>query len=156
MRLQFAPSPAHRSFVALLLASAAFAACAGKSKPTETPADEKANTSIINATTIIGKCPDKAHLNAAEAQRTIQKLAESCASVPGGRAHFSALLRPGGRIELASPEGNPADGVVPTCVLKHQLLHQVRLKSPCTLDVTLEEQKMPASSGAHQEAPSGR
>jgi hypothetical protein len=156
MRFQVAFPSGRRSSVALLLATVAFAACAGSSAPSATPAqEEKPNASIVNATTVVGKCPDQAQMNAKEAQRSIQQLVEPCATVPGGRAHFSAVLLPGGRIELGSPEGNPADGVVPTCVLTHKLQHQVRLKSPCALDVQLEERKVPMSNGAREEASSG-
>ena len=49
-----------------------------------------------------------------------------------------------GRIELAAPDGNTADGVVPTCVLAHQLIHAVALKSACKFDVKLEERNITA------------
>ena len=73
------------------------------------------------------------------AQDAIQKLVGPCAKVPGGKAHFSATLLPGGKIELASPSGDPAEGVVPTCVLQNRLVHRVPLKNACALDVQLDE-----------------
>ncbi len=88
---------------------------------------------------LVNKCPDASRVNIRTAQDAIQRLVGPCAKVPGGSAHFSAKLMPGGRIELASPEGDPTEGVVPTCVLKNRLVHRVLLKSPCTLDVTLDE-----------------
>jgi hypothetical protein len=112
---------------------------------------EPATASGVNATVIVSKCPDASRINVRTAQDTINKLVGPCASVPGGRAHFSATLQPGGRIELASPEGDPAEGVVPTCVLKNRLVHKVPLKSPCALDVQLDERTVviaPPEAGA--------
>src|SRR5690242_7462036 len=92
----------------------AVAACAGKSAPPPAPDAEGENlkvvASMVNATAIVAKCPDDTKLDAKAAQRAIQRLVGPCATVPGGRAHFSATLFPGGKIELASPEGNPAEG----------------------------------------------
>lgn len=125
--------------LALLVA----AGCAGKPVPPAEPAEDGAGegtvASGVNATVIVNKCPDAAHVNVKAAQDAIQRLVGPCASVPGGRAHFSATLQPGGNIVLASPEGNPAEGVVPTCVLKNRLSHRIPLKSPCALDVQLDE-----------------
>ncbi len=125
----------------------AVGACAGNnpapaaeaaSSPESSEAEQTLATGI-NATVIVSKCPDAGRVNIRTAQDAIQKLVGPCAKVPGGSAHFSAKLLPGGRIELASPEGDPTEGVVPTCVLKNRLVHRVLLKSACTLDVTLDE-----------------
>jgi hypothetical protein len=139
----------------------AVAACAGQgaSPPAPQPEPEpegedlKVVASIVNATAIVGKCPDDKRMNAKAAQLAIQRLVGPCATVPGGKAHFSATLYPGGRIELASPEGNPAGGVVPTCVLQNRLHHKVLLRSPCVFDVKLEERQIsmsrdPSDAGA--------
>jgi hypothetical protein len=99
-------------------------------------------TSLVNASSVVGACPDGKRMNARAATNAIHHLIEPCATVPGGRAHFSATLLPGGKIELASPAGNPADGVVPTCVLRGGLHHKVKLMSACTFDVQLEERKV--------------
>jgi hypothetical protein len=101
-------------------------------------------TSLVEASSVVSACPDSKSMNARAATNAIHHLIEPCAAVPGGRAHFSAKLLPGGKIELASPEGNPADGVVPTCVLRAGLRHKVLLKSACTFDVRLEERKVSA------------
>lgn len=113
--------------------SAAVSEPAGESEPEQTVATG------VNATVIVAKCPDVKRVKVRTAQDAIQKLVGPCATVPGGRAHFSATLMPGGRIELASPEGDKAEGVVPTCVLQNRLVHKVLLRSPCTLDVQLDE-----------------
>ena len=119
------------------------AACSGKpaanAESGEDAAPEPIVASGVNATVIVSKCPDAARVNVKAAQEAIQRLVGPCASVPGGRAHFSATLQPGGNIVLASPEGDPAEGVVPTCVLQNKLSHRIRLKSPCALDVQLDE-----------------
>ena len=99
-------------------------------------------TSMVNASAVIGACPDARKMNAKAAAETINRLVEPCAQVPGGRAHFAATLLPGGRIELASPEGKVAEGVVPTCALSHALTHRILLTHPCTFDVQLEERKL--------------
>ena len=78
-------------------------------------------------------------MNGKAAEVAMRQLITPCDKVPGGNAHFSATLIPGGRIELASPAGETADGVVPTCVLKHTLKHGVTLGEPCTFEVRLEE-----------------
>jgi hypothetical protein len=96
--------------------------------------------SLVNASAVVSDCVDAKWMHTVAAHRSIQKIIDPCMSVPGGRAHFSATLLPGGRIELASPSGNPDEGVVPTCVLKNQTLrHQVFLKNRCSFDVILEE-----------------
>jgi len=131
-----------------LSAAVAAAACSGTSTPppdtgdpaTDTP--EPAVASMVNATVVVNKCPDAPRVNIRMAEDAIRKLVGPCATVPGGRAHFSATLKPGGRIELAAPDGDPGDGVVPTCVLQNRLVHRVLLKSPCALDVQLDERQM--------------
>lgn len=92
-------------------------------------------------------------MNNRAAQSTIHRLVDPCAGVPNGKAHFSATLLPGGRIELASPSGDPAGGVVPTCVLRNNLLHQVYLKKPCKFDVQLEERMTPRTPPPAASAP---
>jgi hypothetical protein len=99
-------------------------------------------TSMVNASAIIAQCPDARKMNAKAASEAINKLVEPCAQVPGGKAHFSATLVPGGKIELAAPDGNVAEGVVPTCVLSKGLSHRVLLNKPCRFDVQLEERKL--------------
>lgn len=154
---------AHGTFAlgGVALACLFLAGCAGKSVPPAEPADEAASegtvASGVNATVIVNKCPDAARVNVRAAQDAIQKLVGPCASVPGGRAHFSATLQPGGNIVLASPEGDPAEGVVPTCVLKNKLSHRIPLKSPCALDVQLDERTVTVerpSTGVPDTAPS--
>jgi hypothetical protein len=121
-------------------------ACAGAKGEAEgpEPVDEVPGsvTSLVDASSVVSACPDSKRMNARAATNAIHHLIEPCAAVPGGKAHFSATLLPGGKIELASPEGNPADGVVPTCVLRSGLRHKVLLKSACTFDVRLEERKV--------------
>jgi hypothetical protein len=117
-------------------------ACAPK-PPTDPGGDvPRTVTSMINAAAIIGACPDARKMNAKAAVDAINQLVEPCAQVPGGKAHFAALLLPGGKIELAAPDGNVTEGVVPTCVLSHGLTHKVTLHKPCTFDIQLEERKL--------------
>lgn len=130
--------------IAVLFSALVVSACSGKqsspSEPSESGADAEGPVATgVNATVIVSKCPDSTHIKVRTAQAAIERLVGPCASVPGGKAHFSATLKPGGAIVLASPEGDPAEGVVPTCVLQNRLTHRVPLKSPCTLDVQLDE-----------------
>jgi hypothetical protein len=104
-------------------------------------------TSIVDASAVISACPDGRKMNAKAAADAINKLVEPCAQVPGGQAHFAATLLPGGKIELASPEGKVGEGIVPTCVLRHGLAHKVLLSKPCTFDVKLEERKLAPAGG---------
>ncbi|MEZ4295550.1 MAG: hypothetical protein R3B70_11290 [Polyangiaceae bacterium] len=134
--------------LASLLAAVLAAACSSAPPPEVEAADSagdspQAVATGVNATVIVAKCPDARRIKVRTAQATIQKLVDPCAKVPGGRAHFSATLLPGGRIELASPEGDPSEGVVPTCVLTNRLTHRVLLRSACTLDVQLDERTLP-------------
>lgn len=99
-------------------------------------------TSMVNASVVIGACPDARKMNAKTAAETINQLVEPCGQVPGGKAHFAAVLLPGGKIELAAPDGKVTEGVVPTCVLSHGLAHKVSLTKPCTFDVQIEERKL--------------
>ena len=99
------------------------------------------NVAEVAADVVVLDCPDSAKLNPRAAEGSIHRLVEGCTTVPGGIAHFAATLQPGGRIELAAPDGNTAEGVVPTCVLKHELVHKLPLHQACKLDVRLSERK---------------
>lgn len=90
---------------------------------------------------VVEACPDSAKLDTKLASREIDELLGPCKKVPGGAAHFSATLLPGGRVELASPSGDPAEGVVPTCLVQNagQLKHKLKLVKPCKFDVKLEQ-----------------
>jgi hypothetical protein len=137
--------------LAISLGGLLLGACAGK--PAEVaPGDAagdfpRTTTSLLNAQAVVEACPDGRRMSAKAAADAINKLVEPCAQVPGGKAHFAATLLPGGRIELASPEGKVAEGVVPTCVLSHGLTHKVVLSKPCTFDVQLEERKLVPGGG---------
>jgi hypothetical protein len=67
----------------------------------------------------------------------MDQLIEGCSTVPGGKAQFEATLQPGGRIQITGVAGEP--DVVPICILKHSLLHNVPLTKPCRLDVKIEQ-----------------
>ncbi len=90
---------------------------------------------------IVEACPDSKLLDTKLANREIDELVGPCKKVPGGAAHFSATLLPGGRVELASPAGDPTEGVVPTCLVQNarQLKHKLKLTKPCKFDVKLEQ-----------------
>jgi len=90
---------------------------------------------------IVEACPDSRQLDAKLANREIDELVGPCKKVPGGAAHFSATLMPGGRVELASPSGDPTEGIIPTCLVQSagQLKHKLRLARACKFDVKLEE-----------------
>ncbi len=103
---------------------------------------------LVSSEVVVDHCPEAKRMNARQAQASIQRLVEPCSKVPGGAAHFSATLLPGGRIELASPSGDPAEGVVPTCVLQNRLAHRMTLTTPCKLDVRLEERLIAGPSPA--------
>jgi hypothetical protein len=119
-------------------------ACSKPAADASTGSDEipRTVTSMINASAVVAACPDARKMNAKAAAEAMNKLVEPCAQVPGGKAHFSATLMPGGKIELAAPDGKVAEGVVPTCVLSHGLTHRILLSKPCTFDVQLEERKL--------------
>lgn len=132
--------------LALLVVSAiAPLGCASTPEPQE---PQGPDIGIVDATVVVDSCPDAKTMNAKSAHAAIRKLVEPCSSVPGGAAHFSTTLMPGGRVMLASPSGNPDDGVVPTCVLSNQLTHRVLLRKPCKFDVKLEERKVQAQAPA--------
>ncbi len=97
--------------------------------------------SLVTSFVIVEACPDSRRLDPKAANREIDELVGPCKKVPGGAAHFSATLIPGGRVELASPSGDPTLGVVPTCLVQNQgqLKHKLRLTQRCKFDVKLEE-----------------
>ena len=92
---------------------------------------------IVNATIVTNGCQSLGVASARLAERAMYDLVEACASIPGGTTRFHATLQPGGRIEIVAGPGQPE--VIPICVVKHSLLHKVRLSQPCGLDVKLEE-----------------
>lgn len=97
---------------------------------------------------IVEACPDSKQLDSKRATREIDELVGPCKKVPGGNAHFSATLLPGGRVELASPSGDPSEGIVPTCLLQNagQLKHKLKLAKACKFDVKLEQRIAEPSS----------
>jgi hypothetical protein len=117
--------------------------CGPKSTPTTAATSEPppAPISLVTSFVVIDACPESKKLDTKLATREIEELVGPCKKVPGGAAHFSATLLPGGRVELAAPSGDVADGVVPTCLLQQQtqLKHKIRLSSACKFDVKLEQ-----------------
>lgn len=121
----------------------------GSSRPIEKASEGSATQpdageppiSLVTSFVIVEACPDSRRIDPKKANREIDELVGPCKSVPGGAAHFAATLIPGGRVELASPSGDPTEGVVPTCLLQHQtqLKHKLRLTERCKFDVKLEE-----------------
>jgi hypothetical protein len=103
---------------------------------------------VVNATILTNGCQNLGKSNSMLAEAAMYHLVEACRSVPGGVAQFEATLEPGGRIGIAAAPGQP--DVVPICILKHSLLHNVPLKTPCKLDVKIEQTSvvMPADAGA--------
>lgn len=97
----------------------------------------KRDATIVNATVVTNGCQSLGAESARLAERAMYDLVEACSSVPGGVAQFHATLQPGGRIEITAGSGQPQ--LIPICVVKHSLLHKVRLVGPCGLDVRLEE-----------------
>jgi len=118
------------------------AACSGSPKQAE-PSPEQAHLNLVTSSVVVEACPDSKKLSSKRASREIEELVGPCTRVPGGAAHFSATLMPGGRVELASPTGDPDDGVVPTCVVQNakQLKHKLALTNPCRFEVRLNERR---------------
>jgi hypothetical protein len=83
---------------------------------------------------------------ARRAERAMYDLVEGCTSIPGAVTQFQATLEPGGRIEITPGRGQPE--VIPVCVLKHALVHEVPLRRPCGLRVRLEQSTVAISSDA--------
>ncbi len=99
--------------------------------------------SIVTSMVVVDACPASKKLDKKAATRELEALVGPCQKVPGGAAHFSATLMPDGRVELASPTGNPDEGIVPTCVLetKAAFRHKLHIAQPCRFDVKLEERR---------------
>jgi hypothetical protein len=132
-----------RILVALAVGCGPKAASTGTPLPPPPPdaANEHA-ISLVTSVVVVDACPDYRKLDSKSARREIDELVGPCKTVPGGAAHFSATLLPGGRVELAAPTGeDPSEGVVPTCLLQqhNQLKHKLRISSPCRFDVKLEQ-----------------
>ncbi len=102
------------------------------------------SVSIVTSMVVVDACPYSKKLDRKAATKEIEALVNPCQKVPGGAAHFSATLLPDGRVELASPTGDPATGVVPTCVLetKAAFRHKLRLPTACRFDVRLEQRSV--------------
>jgi hypothetical protein len=94
---------------------------------------------------VVEGCPDSKRLDTRLATREIEELVGPCKKVPGGVAHFAATLLPDGTIELASPTGDPTEGIVPTCVVQNaaQIRHRLKLSFACKFDVKLEQRVGP-------------
>lgn len=142
--------------VAAPAAAAALAMCHANqpaSTPTSAPSASSApavgpsgpEVILMDASVVVNACPDAKTMNTKVARDAIRKLVDSCSSVPGGSSRFMATLKSDGTIELASPSGDPSEGLVPTCVLRHRLTHQVMLKNACKFDVQLVERPTKAA-----------
>ena len=101
---------------------------------------------LVTSFVIVKACPDAKRMNSRQARFEIDELVLPCKKVPGGAAHFSVTLWPSGRVELASPAGDPTEGVIPTCLVQTQgqLKHRLQLTKPCKFDVKLEQRNEPA------------
>jgi hypothetical protein len=130
-----------RTSAVVLSVGLAVAACGPKAPPAGAPAPEPPPASrdaqVVNGTILTNGCRDLGPSAAHLAEGAMYQLIEGCAAVPGGKAQFGATLQPGGRIEIAGVAGQP--DVVPICVLKHSLRHNVPLTKPCRLDVKIEQ-----------------
>lgn len=113
-------------------------------EPTPAPVDAgpaEPNISLVTSMVMVEACPDAKTLNTKLATKEIEELVGPCKKVPGGAAHFAATLLPDGRVELAAPSGDVAEGIVPTCLLQKQsqLKHKLHVKTACKFDVRLEQ-----------------
>jgi hypothetical protein len=125
-------------------------ACAAAAPPSSTTPDptpsSSANARIVSATVLANECANLGKVNAKLAEDAMNRLVEGCTAIPGGSIRFVATMQPGGRIEIAPAEGQPA--TVPICVLKHELKHKVALQKACKLEVRLEESAIHLDAGA--------
>jgi hypothetical protein len=130
-----------RSVVSASLSTLVVLASCGPAEPARNAeggsSDATRAAKVVNATIVTNGCQNLGAASARLAERAMYDLVEGCTSVPGGTARFHATLQPGGRIEIVAGPGQPQ--VIPICVLKHSLLHKVRLVGPCGLDVRMEE-----------------
>jgi hypothetical protein len=119
----------------------ALSSCSGQRAPEAARAQEPPPPplALMNATVLVKSCPNVTTANAHKAEQVLRTMLEPCTKVPSGNAHFTATMMPGGRIELGSPEGDPTEGVIPTCAVKNQLSHTIYLRKPCAFHVLLEE-----------------
>jgi hypothetical protein len=129
----------------------ALASCGPKavpraSEPTPPSPQTTRAAKVVNATIVANGCQNLGPASARLAERAMYDLVEGCTAVPGGTAGFHAILRPGGRIEIAAGPGQP--DTIPICVLKHSLVHKVPLTGPCGLDVKLDETTMAVTRDA--------
>ena len=129
-----------------MLMCAAISGCGGARHPSAHRASSgnaDGPVSMVTSSVVVDACPDSKRINPSLANKEIQELVGPCTKIPGGSAHFSATLLPGGRVELASPSGDPDSGIVPTCLVQSQgqLRHRIKVTAPCKFDVKLEEHK---------------
>lgn len=119
----------------------AVAACGAREAPATAPEPAVPPpgraAQVVNAAILANDCKDLGPTAARLTERAMDQLVEGCSVVPGGTARFQATLRPGGRVEISRVAGEP--DVVPICILKHALQHNVPLKTPCHLDVKIEQ-----------------
>ena len=96
---------------------------------------------MVTSMVVIERCPNAKQLDSKRATKEIEELVGPCTTIPGGSAHFAAILKPDGTVELASPSGDPSEGVIPTCLVQtqQQLHHKLKLTKPCKFDVKLEQ-----------------
>ena len=120
-------------------------ACGSKAPPgSAAPASSGPSANVVNAIILANGCEVVGRKNAQLAERAMNQLVEACNDVPGGAVQFEATLQPGGHIDIAGIPGQP--DMVPICILKHSLLHQVPLTKPCTLDVKIQQMTIPMAA----------
>ena len=135
------PSNMNRAAALLLLTGLG----CGEQKPADAPKagdDDAREVTFVNAVVLVDHCAEAKNVDVKAANAAIRRLVAPCGKVPGGAAHFSVALRPGGEISIGAPGGGPAEGVFPTCALQAGLRHRVSLQKECKFDVQLEERKV--------------
>lgn len=108
-------------------------ATAGSELPSRTIAS-------VDASVIFTDCPKAPIARSNDVQATLNNLVKDCDTVPAGQVRIVATLVPGGRIELSAPKGEP-EGVVPLCVLKHELRHRLLVVKRCHMEIQMSERK---------------
>ena len=139
----------HRlSALAAVLMALASCKSAKPAEPTKPPEPATPPIAMVHSSVVATSCPQVTQFNAKQAENAIRKLVEPCARIPSGVARFTATMLPGGQIQLGSPEGDPVEGTVPTCVTKNVLTHKVFLRKACVFQVELEERPVTAPQPA--------
>ena len=121
----------------------------------EEPPPAEPQISLVTSFVVVEACPEAKKLDTRLATREIEELVGRASQSRAARRTSRRRSCPVDASSSQSPSGDPAEGIIPTCLVQSagQLKHKLRLTKSCKFDVKLEQRiDGPAESLARERA----